>query len=245
MSGQFVRPKYPWMPDGEIVANLAIGNLRENFLAWLNVNGRIHAETLLTSVGASAGMAAQGAVWARVRKGEKFSEHGFLTMQTKSGELFYFGDTLNSYLVRQDPNIMPLWSFVAAAVLQIGLPQESLPDTGIYFQRAASTAGTTEYHELTVPPENKPMVTPRKALEVIWPRVADILSFQGGPGLAAGKSVDQEHWSTILAIVARQLIIETKEVLKPQLAFQLVMQSAIIASKYDASKLTFGGEKNS
>ena len=243
MSGQIVNPKYPWMPDGELVANFAIGNLRENFLVWLNVNGRIHAETLLTSVGASAGMAAQGAVWARVRKGEKFPENGFLSMQTKTGELFYFGDTLNSYLVQQDPYVMPLWSFVAAAVIQNGLPQEQLPDAGIYFQRAASTAGTPEYHDLTVPPENKPMVPPRKALELLWPRVADILRFQGGPGLAAGKSVDQEHWSTILAIVAQQLIVQTKAVLTPQLAFHLVMQSAIIASKYDASKLTFGAEK--
>jgi hypothetical protein len=243
MSGQIVHPKYPWMPDGELVANFAIGNLRENLLAWFNVQGRIHAETLLTAVGASAGMAAQGAVWARVRKGEKFSEHGFLTMQTKSGELFYFGDTLNSYLVQQDPNVMPLWSFVAAAAVQNGLPQEQLPDTGSYFQRAASTAGTPDYHDLTVPPENKPMVTPRKALELIWPRVADILRFQGGPGLAAGKSVDPEHWSTVIAIVAQQLIIQTKEVLTPELAFQIVMQSAIIASKYDASRLNFGAEK--
>src|SRR5436305_14260878 len=55
--------KFPWEGDTDatIMANLAIGNLREALQAWLRSERGVHAETLMVVVGALAGFTAQTA----------------------------------------------------------------------------------------------------------------------------------------------------------------------------------------
>jgi hypothetical protein len=49
----------PWSSsaEDEVVANFAVGNLRESLKLWVTLEGRIHAETLLVTIGAIAGFA--------------------------------------------------------------------------------------------------------------------------------------------------------------------------------------------
>src|SRR5882724_1435219 len=61
--------QYPWAgTDDEIVVNLAIGSLRDSLMMWLTSERRVHAETLLVSIGAIAGFAAQAAVNERIKQ---------------------------------------------------------------------------------------------------------------------------------------------------------------------------------
>jgi hypothetical protein len=127
----------PWKDsDDETVVNVAIGSLRESLLAWLKTERGVHVETLLCSIGALAGFAAQTAAFGRVEKRNvpgadatmstaAFAEHLrnanlMLVANTKSGEAFYFGDLINGYLVPQATNDYSLWNFVAAAAIEAG-----------------------------------------------------------------------------------------------------------------------------
>ena len=61
--------QYPWEGTGdEIVVNLAIGSLRDSLMKWLTTERGVHAETLLVSIGAIAGFAAQTAALERMNK---------------------------------------------------------------------------------------------------------------------------------------------------------------------------------
>ena len=61
--------QYPWEgTDDVIVVNLAIGSLRDSLMKWLTSERGIHAETLLVSIGAIAGFAAQTAALERTNK---------------------------------------------------------------------------------------------------------------------------------------------------------------------------------
>ena len=61
--------RYPWAGTrDEIAVNLAIGSLRDSMLKWLTSERGVHAETLLVSIGAIAGFAAQCAVQERIKK---------------------------------------------------------------------------------------------------------------------------------------------------------------------------------
>src|ERR1044072_6114715 len=60
--------RYPWAgTDDEIIVNLAIGNLRDSMIKMLTSERGVHAETLLVSIGAVAGFAAQVAVDERIK----------------------------------------------------------------------------------------------------------------------------------------------------------------------------------
>jgi hypothetical protein len=245
--------KLPWQGTAdEVAANIATGSLRESLLVWLKTERGVHAETLLASIGALAGFAAQTAALARVAKqdiplppgaaaplspdalGEHLRKSGLLVgASTKSGETFYFGDLINGYLVQQAVGEYPLWGFVAAAAIEGGAKAAELPDCSAMFRRAAQTAGTPEFGALQVVRQHQPQITPRQALDLFWPRAKSILTRTDGPGPAKGQSVPVRYWATIHGIVARQLIVMTKNTLDPRVGFALVMESAIMMSKVD------------
>jgi hypothetical protein len=231
--------KLPWGPEGEFTANCAIGSVRESMLLWLKNERGIHAETLLSAIGSLCGFAAQTAVWhTSFRAGKKsIPENGMVVVQTKSGEIFIFGDEINGYLAPQAGNEFPLWIFVAAAAVQAGVPLSELPDLNAIFARVAGTIGTPDGMKPQVPPDHQPGLMPRQVLELLWLRVLALLQYTGNPGPGKGKSVAPEHWPVVLAVVAQQLLTSCKDVLDPRLGTQLIMESAVIASKFDPNKL--------
>jgi hypothetical protein len=244
----------PWkgrQPD-EVVANLAIGSLRESLLTWLKTERGVHVETLLVAIGAIAGCAAQAAAWLRLAKrdfplsaeattsSEAYSTYLrssglMLTVTTKSGETFYFGDLINAYLVHE-PALQypyPLWGIIAGAELSSGLNLADLPDASAMFGHIAETLGGADFGVPTTGREHQPQVPERRLLNLLWPRAKWILSYTDGPGPAKGHSVAPEHWPLITALVANQLVQRTKGVLDTGIGFRLVMESAIAMSKVD------------
>lgn len=249
----------PWkLPHDEMTANLAIGGIRESLLLWLKSERGVHSETLLVAVGALAGFAAQRAAWARLARrdlplppsvmqaaagtsdtalnllSEELRTRGlFVTVATKSGETFYFGDLINGYLVPQATSSHPLWGFVAAAAVHAGIPIAQLPDTGDMFRHVSATVGGAEFGVPRVPAEHQPHWPARQLLETFWPSAQNLLTRTDGPGDAAGHSVAPEHWPVVLAIVAQQLVVLAKDTLDPKMGLSLVMESAIAMSKVD------------
>lgn len=250
--------RYPWTgTDDEIAVNLAIGSLRDSMLKWLTTERGVHAETLFVSIGAIAGFAAQAAVQERIKNrdipgaykgmpGPELSKHMgekniAVQVTAKSGEVYYFGDLVNGYMVKQaytmDP---PLYNVLSGGALEAGVKQADLPDVIPMFKRASQTVGTPEYGILNVPKNLHPEFTPRQALDRFWPRVKFLLERtdgQGAVGPAKGRSVRPEYWPLVTALVARQFLVMAKGTVDPRVAFGLMMESAIVMSKVDPAKV--------
>lgn len=228
-----VNVRLPWMPDGEIEANIAIGSLRDSLLSWLTTERGVHVETLMTAVGALAGFAVQNAVWDQLHKaGKPLPKDSFGVATTASGERFYFGDLLNGYLIPEGARDWPVWGFVAAAAVEAGLREADLPDYADMFRYVTETIGTKDFGIPRVPEDHRPHLMPKAALEMFWPRAKFILERTDGPG-PDPKGVDAGHWPAVIGLVARQFILMTKGVLDPGLSLRLLMESAIAMSKVD------------
>jgi hypothetical protein len=236
--------KLPWDPNDAIIPNLTIGSVRDSLLKWLTGERGVHAETLMVSVGALAGFAAQNAALHSVgAPGTPPPEGAIITVEA-GGERYYYGDRINGYLVWQSGEYAyPLWGFIAAAALQAGIPEKDMPDVGEMFAHVAKTIGTPDFGIPRTPKEHPIHLTPRQALETFWPRTKVLLSNAGGvlvKGLSGLESdpegrtsVPEAHWPLVMALVAQQFIGMAKGTLDPRLAFSLVMESAIMMSKVD------------
>ena len=252
-AGQTRSFTFPWKgTDDEVAVNLAIGSLRDSLQMWLKTERGIHVETLLASIGALAGFAAQTSAFARIAKrdiplltgadaalspaalSEHLRKHNLLVVaNTKSGETFYFGDLINGYLVPQTTNDYSLWNFTAAAAIEAGVKPAELPDCNAMFRHAAQTVGSPEYGVPQVAEEHQPQLTPRQALDMFWPRAKFILTRTDGPGPARDRSVPPEYWSLVTDLVARQLFLMAKAALDPRIGLALLMECAITMSKVD------------
>ena len=246
--------QYPWQgTDDEIVVNLAIGSLHHAMLNWLTTERGIHAETLLVSIGAIAGFAAQSAALERIRmrdidgvdktmEADAFSrllqQRGLAVVVTaKSGETYYFGDLINGYLVQQNTTVHhSLFAILAGGAIAAGVKPEELPDVRPMFAHAAKTAGTSDYGILHPPSNLSPQLTPRQALDLFWPRVKFIFERTDGQRVveqAGGRNVRPEYWPLITALVARKFLLMAKDTIEPRAGLALMIESAIVMSKVD------------
>jgi hypothetical protein len=226
--------KYPWEPDGTIVANFAIGNLRESILKWLTTERGVHAETLMVVIGSLAGFSAQVAA-RHVLASMETPPKNAIVEATAGSEKYYFGDLINGHLVAQTGGTRyPLWSLVAAAAVEAGVPQAELPDVIDIFRHIAGSVGKPSFGVPRIPPNGHELgIPPRRALDLFWPHAKFLLSYKDGPGPAKGESVAVEHWPLVLALVAQQFVTMAKPTLDPRLSLNLLMESAIAMSKVD------------
>lgn len=229
----------PWEGDvdAEITANLAIGNLRNALMQWLTSERGVHAETLMVSIGAIAGFAAQNAAWQRFSNAGRAAPDGAMATAQAGGETYYFGDFINDYLAGDSGYKPALWGFVAPAAVQAGVPANELPDLLEMFRHVSGTIGTSQFGIPRSPDDHPTHLAPRKALELFWPHARFILSRTDGPGPAAGRSVAPEHWPAVCGFVAFQFITMAKDTLDPRLCVRLVMESAIAMSKVDPKSI--------
>ena len=141
---------FPWQPQSEITGNLAIGNLRENLLQRLRDERGVHAETLVTAIGAITGFAAHNAALNRAATMTsqladlpQFS-NGLVLVETQSGEQYLFGDWINVHLFNDPGSQFPLYGLVAASAIQIGVTRKDLPDYEEIARHVVSVIGGPE-----------------------------------------------------------------------------------------------------
>lgn len=249
--------QYPWEgTDDAIVVNLAIGSLRDSLMKWLTTERGVHAETLLVSIGAIAGFAAQTAALARMKTRDVPLPAGFdkatpdedfrtylreagllLIAQTKdTKQHFYFGDLISGYLAQQKTTVgHSLYAILSAAAIEAGARPSELPDVIAMFRYVASTVGKPEYGVLRPPKPLSPHYTPQAALNEFWPNVKFIFERTDGQGIEAlsGRNVKPEYWPLITALVARQFLLMARDTIAPRTALALMMESAIVTSKID------------
>ena len=132
---------FPWLgsPD-EIACNFSLWHLVANLPRKFTVDGKIHAETYISAVGAIAGYAAQKTLFARNQPGSGLKIN---VAKSRSGDQFWFGDALNDMLVARTTADAPgcVWPMARGGAYAAGLAPEMFPMVEDMFKFVASTIG--------------------------------------------------------------------------------------------------------
>lgn len=225
----------PWKGESdEVACNYALGHLVGNLPARLTIDGRIHAETYVSAVGAIAGYAAQKTLFAKAPPvmGVNINRVGLA-----SGEQYWFGDDLNNMLIpiSNDDGNRCVWSLALGGAVGAGLPINRAPNLGKMFEHVASTLGSDKEGKSSVPSNHQAQLPARELLKAVWPLA--IFCFSGKfPGANREYGVAPvAWWSAIAAQASSKPIDDVKGVLPLDIAVTLLMESAIYCSKLDQS----------
>jgi hypothetical protein len=228
---------FPWDGDPHAMeCNFAFGHLVENVQRRLTIDNRIHAETYIAAVGAIAGFAAQCTLFDTLvpQMGVNIN-----VVTTKSGDRYWFGDRLNEMLLPKSDQDAPtkVWSVAAGAALAAGLARENLPDLSKMFAHVSSTIGAENEGLPSVPRERQPHLRGRELLKAVWPLV--LICFSGkfpGHDREYG-AAPRSWWSAIAAQASARPVLAVKQVLAPDVALTILMETAIYTSKIDAASI--------
>jgi hypothetical protein len=224
---------FPWADDpDEVACNFALGHLAQNLARRLTVDGRVHAETYISAVGAIAGYAAQRTLFAGS------PNVNLIRSRTTSGEQYWFGDALNNMLVPQTQAAANrcVWSFAAGGAVSAGFPPQQLPDLlAAVFKHVASTIGGPNEGRSSVSPDHQAHLPARDLLKMVWPMAVSCFSGKAGGNEYGVAPV--AWWSTIAAQASSRPILDVKSALSPDIALTLLMETAIYCSKLDQSKV--------
>jgi hypothetical protein len=224
--------------ESNTVASDAGGELTREFIDWLQGELRrgreVQQEAVLCTLGALAGYAAQQAIReALVKTGKLSLDQAFAVIETRSGEVFFFGELLNAVIVAKDggrnnggngAGHASIWKIVSEGGFDAGAI--NLPDVTDVIKHCAATVGRDEFGIPRVPDAHMPNILPREAVSRYWPAARRML---------AGK--EPMSWPLQLALAARSLIISLKHAVRPDIAVQIVMEAAVPMSKIDPVSL--------
>jgi hypothetical protein len=235
--------EWPWQNSPDFVAcNFALAHLVGNLPRSLTIGGRLHTETYISAVGAIAGYVAQRTLFSESPPvvGVNINVAG-----TASGEQYWFGDTLNNMLVpKTDAEANRcVWSLAAGGAVSAGLQVQRMPEPRAMFKQVMSTIGGANEGKSSVPAQHQAHLPARDLLKLVWP--VAVMCFLGKL-----RGVSHEYpaapvawWSAIAAQASSRPIRDVKNVLPPDIALTLLMESAIYCSKLGPS--AFEGEHTS
>ena len=224
------------------VASDADDEITRELIDWLQFELRrgrdLQHEAVLCALGALAGYAAQQAIReALVKTGQLTLDQAFAVIETRSGEVFFFGELLNTVIVAQDggrnnsgnganggPGHASIWKIVSEGGYDAGAI--NLPDVIDIIKHCAATVGRDEFGIPRVADAHMPNIQPREAVSRFWPATRRKLADK-----------DPMSWPLHLAMAARSLIVSLKHAVRPDIAVQIVMEAAVPMSKIDPVSL--------
>lgn len=227
----------PWQSTQDAMeCNFALGHLVGNLPRRLTINGRIHAETYVSAVGAIAGYAAQRTLFA---ESPPVMGVNIYRVSVTSGEQYWSGDALNYMLVPKTEADVGrcVWSCAAGGAVGAGLQPLQMPKLDAMFKHVAATIGGANEGKSSVPVRHQAHLAARDLLKVVWP--VAVMCFSG-----KFPDVNREFgvvpvawWSAIAARASSRPILDVKNVLPPDIALTLLMESAIYCSKLNQSSI--------
>lgn len=231
----------PWQGQADARAcTFAFGHLLANLKDKLNIDDRIHAETLLTTAAAVAGFAAQRAMYHRVDETRDIDTLRQIRIVNHNGHKYHLGEPLNRTLLPDDieDQRLKLWSYAAGAAVTAGLDPDKLPALATMFESVSSSIGTAdEGFPPSAPAKHRASVPAKTLLKLAWPLAK--MCFEGRfpkQEIDYG-ATDMSSRPMIAAAVVANLMREVSPVLAPDIALAIVMETAIYASKVDVSEI--------
>jgi hypothetical protein len=222
-------PQAAHVTPGGHALPIAMDDFSNELLGWLKDELRrgksIQHEAVLCALGSLAGYAAQQAIRETLVKSEKMSlDQAFVVIETRSGEVFFFGDLLNDLILdkhglRGDGTVS-IWKVVSEGGYEAGAI--NLPDVTDMIKHCAATVGHEEFGIPRVPDTHMPELLPREALSRFWHAARRRLA-----------GTDPMSWPVQFALAASKLVVELKDEIRPDIAVQIVMEAAVPMSKID------------
>jgi hypothetical protein len=115
---------------------------------------------------------------------------------------------------------LSVWSLAAAGAQDCGCAK--FPDINAIFKHVAESVSSENFGIPRLPPDHPVHDLPRAYLERFWPQFSPMIErFCPSP----------DHRPALLGLAIQELLSQTKAVLDPCLALQIVMESAIPMSK--------------
>lgn len=218
-------PEFPWKgSDSEISCNLACGNICNNLVERMKVDGRVHAETYVAAAGVISGYAAQRTLLA---KGHT-EPNAIVT--TADGREFLYGDPINDALTGQLPgDTVGTIDIAVGAAIAGGLRQPKMEDISQHFKYVASQLGNPFFP--SVPEDHHPHHDADELLGVLWPWTIEFLHADFDDLHRRFGAVPQEWWRDVVARSISRAITDVEGVLEPEHAMTIAIESAIYASK--------------
>jgi hypothetical protein len=205
--------------DPLVGAKLGGKEIFQRLLDGMKSSKGVHIESLLCALGALAGYACQANLRAQALAKGMPETAPFQTVGTKDGKKYFFGDPLNDALAGPQYSV---WGLVGGAAQHIGAKE--LPDLNEIFQHSSSVPGSDQFGIPRVPENHKPGDTPIDYLKTIWP------AFFPTVKLFCPTPAD---WPILYSFAIQEAIYAGKNVIDPNLALRIVMESAIPMSKVD------------
>lgn len=179
----------------------------------------VHVESLLCALGALAGYACQAQLRAQAQIKGLPESAVFLTVQSKDGKRYFFGDLLNDALLSAQYSV---WRLAGGAAEHAGATK--LPDHNEMFKHTSTVLGGDQFGIPRVPDNHRAGETPISYVKKLWPPLFPMVK-QFCPTPA--------QWPILYAAAIQEAIEAGKAVIDPAIAFTIVMESAIPMSKID------------
>jgi hypothetical protein len=217
--------EFPWAKsDSEISCNLACGNICNNLVERMKVNGQVHAETYVAAAGVISGYAAQCTLFA---KGHT-EPNAFVT--TADGREFLYGDPINDSLMGQlAGDTVGIIDIAVRASMTCGLEQPQMDELSRHFSYVASQIGDPFFP--SIPESNRPHHDADKLLGILWPWTLEFLHADFDDFHRRFGAVPAEWWRDVVSRSIGRAITDVKEVLSPEIALTIAIESAIYGSK--------------
>jgi hypothetical protein len=177
----------------------------------------IHAESLLTCLGALAGYACQVYVrQAASLPGSDPRKFALTIVETRDGSKYCSGDALNRPLAESAYSV---WELICGAVQKAGQPP---PDLADIFKHVAGTIGGNEFGVPRIPEGNRPRHLPLVYLKDLWPQILPVAQKYCGKPL---------QLPMVFGLAVHKAIEKMKDVVDPTLGARIAMESAVAMSK--------------
>ena len=203
--------------DPLIGAKVAGKDVFHHLMRILNDERGVHAETLLTALGALAGFSCQMGIRAEYasRPDDPLPFH---VLTGADGRIFYFGDALNTPLAESRYSI---WSLCAGTAQSFGA---TLPDLNEIYSHVAGTCGTSGFGVPRYPGEGRAGDLPINYIKAFWPILQPtVRTYCTSPS----------EWHIAYGLAIQDAIELAKTAIDPGAATKIVMESAIPMAKID------------
>ena len=225
-----VDDRLPWSDEYRSAAEQAVGDLARYLTERVSTEQGVHAESLMVATGALAGFAAIYGVWETgVKSGRLRLMSDIEVMSGADGRSYYAGDAINRLLLPVEGAEHTLWDYVCEGVRKTGSKAPGVEDLGGIMEHVAGSMGEPHFGQVRVPEGHHAAWPAPEILPAVWPEAVQLL---GSCGL------NQDRWCTVCALLARDLIAASKDVLDPRISAGIVMEAALAMAKVDPATVS-------
>lgn len=205
--------------DPLVGAKVGARELVQRLLQGMGNARGVHAESLLCTLGALAGYACQVSLRSEALSRGEAANGAFQVVTDTQGRRYFFGDALNARLVEGRHSV---WNVATSGLRKAGL--QALPDLAPVFSHVAASVGTPDFGIPRWPQGHQAGDLPIRYVKSLWPTVMPLLrQFTPAPA----------EWPLLFGFALQEALRLSREVLPPEVALQIVMESAVPMSRVD------------